>query len=187
MRQDLTALEEVYVIARADLLQDGSAVLQGVEPRLYTVIGQVQQVEATRLQVDGVWIQLAPEAVVADLPVVGQDAVVSAVRLIGDRLQAVEIHNGKLPAQDDEAAATEQQGETKPASNDSLSPTPDSKEGDGTEGHSYTPTETPSVEQTRPPDHEENKTPKPTSNEEGKGGKTPQPGHEETPTPARDH
>ncbi len=100
-----------YVYVHADLLPDGKMVLEWLEDRLYKISGTVQSIDGTRIRIDGIWVELSPEAALQGSPEVGEDVTVSVVRLSEDNLLAVELTIGGGQQMELNPAPTERPGE----------------------------------------------------------------------------
>lgn len=91
LEEGLRDLAGSYVYVRGTSTQDGHFVLERADSWFYTLTGKVQAVQDGRLQMNDLWVTLNPEVVGNQRLEVGQEVVVSVIRLADRGLLAVKI------------------------------------------------------------------------------------------------
>ena len=77
-----------YLLVEGELQPDGTILAHQVQPREYTVSGKLQRIQEQQWLVDGVTIQVPPEAIVMGTPKIGKQIQGKAYRSLDDNLVA---------------------------------------------------------------------------------------------------
>jgi hypothetical protein len=94
----LRQLENHYVSIHADILANSSSVvIEDISQRVYTLTGNITQIQAGRIRVDDVWVMLTETTQINFQPVLGKSVRVSVTRMIGNDLVAVLIESEGSP------------------------------------------------------------------------------------------
>lgn len=77
-----------YLLVEGELQPDGTILARQVQPREYTISGKLQRIQEQQWLVDGVTIQVPPEAIVMGTPKIGKQIQGKAFRSLDDNLVA---------------------------------------------------------------------------------------------------
>ncbi len=91
LREKASGLVGFFVAIHADLLGNGELSVQQIDARIYTVNGRITQVEEGRLQIDDLWIRVAPNTIIHGALAVAGEVRSSVVRLTDGSYLALRI------------------------------------------------------------------------------------------------